>query len=132
MPHAGHFIASQWCQFRLNTYVGRYIVSTVGEYLPDEGVREIFASSRKIKLEGIGDARRAEYMKKIGYELLHYPDILYETMVFRAIKATKKDKMCCPWRIKSGGDDVETSMYKTCEEAMRGHYKLCKKWSQKK
>lgn len=31
MPHAGHFICGSRCRFSLNTYVGKYIVSTVGE-----------------------------------------------------------------------------------------------------
>jgi len=52
MPHAGHLIVSSDCRFHLNTYVGGYIVSTVGEYFPDEGVREIFAESRGVNLEG--------------------------------------------------------------------------------
>lgn len=34
MPHPGHFIAAGKCQFRLNTCVGDYIVSTVGEWFP--------------------------------------------------------------------------------------------------
>lgn len=29
MPHGGHFILGHMCRFRLNTYVGKYIVSTV-------------------------------------------------------------------------------------------------------
>ena len=32
MPHAGHLIVGQDCRFRLNTEVGGWIVSTVGEY----------------------------------------------------------------------------------------------------
>jgi len=60
MPHAGHFLLGNKCQFRLNTYVGKYIVSTVGEYLPDEGIREIFNKTRNLELQGIGDAENAE------------------------------------------------------------------------
>ena len=42
MPHAGHFCCSKWCQFKLNTYVGKYIVSTVGEYYyTEEDLREV-------------------------------------------------------------------------------------------
>lgn len=32
MPHAAHFISYFNCQFRLATYVGGYIVSTLGEF----------------------------------------------------------------------------------------------------
>lgn len=62
MPHAGHFIGGNFCQFRLNTWVGKYIVSTVGELKFSEK-------------EGI---------KEIGYQRK------YETMVFRARKSRRK------------------------------------------
>lgn len=58
MPHAGHFVGER-CDFRLNTYVGTVLVSSVGEYrrTPDGDIAEI----------GVGR--------------------LYETMVFRAAPA---------------------------------------------
>jgi len=56
MPHAGHLCVSNDCRFRLNTYVGKYIVSTVGEYFIGDKVREIGCNR------------------------------LYETMVFKAVK----------------------------------------------
>jgi hypothetical protein len=34
MPHPAHFIGARECNFRLSTYVGGYIVSTIGEYRP--------------------------------------------------------------------------------------------------
>jgi len=126
MPHAGHLIVGNDCRFVLNTYVGGYIVSTVGEYLPDFPVREIFAESKKITLEGRGDARRADYMKKIGYEEIGC-DRLYETMVFKAMKT--KDG-CCPWRIASG-ENQDMEGYNDPEEARKGHLKMCNKWSKK-
>lgn len=124
MPHPGHFICARWCQFFLNTYVGGYIVSTVGEYVPDAQVREIFAESRGVKLEGIGDTRLADYMKKIGYEDLGL-DRKYETMVFKAKKSKAK---CCPHEMKSASD-IDFDGYNTADEAKKGHYKLCLKWS---
>lgn len=66
MPHPGHFICSQYCRFFLNTYVNGYIVRTVGEYVPSEAVREAFAQSRGFILEGRGDARESDYIKKSG------------------------------------------------------------------
>ena len=95
MPHPGHLIVARDCKFSLNTYVGKYIVSTVGEYLPDYQVREIFAESRGITLVGKGEARLADYMKKIGYETIG-SDRKYETMVFHA---KKSDDKCCPFRM---------------------------------
>ena len=42
----GHFICANYCRFHLCTRVGDYLVSTVGEYVPPEPVREIFARTR--------------------------------------------------------------------------------------
>lgn len=33
---AGHFCAADKCRFHLHTHVGKYCVSTVGEYFPGE------------------------------------------------------------------------------------------------
>lgn len=126
MPHAGHLIIGHKCQFKLNTYVGKYIVSTVGEHLPDEGVREIFNQTRNLGLEGRGDAREYDFIRKNGYEELGYGRT-FETMVFKAIKS--KDK-CCPYKMLSG-TEVDMDGYKTAADAFEGHLKLCKKWSNK-
>jgi hypothetical protein len=79
--HAAHFICGAYCRFHLATRVGPYLISTVGEYFPDEEGREINAEVRGVALEGRGGARRADYMEKIGFE-----DIgcgrKYETFVF--------------------------------------------------
>jgi len=70
MPHPGHFIEASNCRFILNTYVGKYIVSTVGEYVSPLSDKE-FA--------------------QIGFNRL------YETMVFTAQKTKTK---CCPYMVK--------------------------------
>jgi hypothetical protein len=67
MPHPGHYICAERCLFRLNTYVGEYIVSTVGEL--------------QIKPED-------EQYLDIGR------GIKYETMVFKAVKTAHG---CCPY-----------------------------------
>ncbi len=56
MGHAAHFICGDRCSFHLATYVGGYIVSTVGELV----------------------VHGQEEFEEIGYKKL------YETMVFRA------------------------------------------------
>lgn len=127
MPHPGHFICARDCRFFLNTLVGNFIVSTVGEYLPDAPIREILASSRKIKLEGMGDRRRADYMEKIGYEEIGL-DRKYETMVFLA---EKTEHECCPYRAASG-HDLDFAGYNDPGEAYKGHLELCEKWSRKR
>jgi len=125
MPHPGHFICGFDCRFRLTTYVGKYIVSTVGELFPDSQVREICAKSRGIILNGIGDERKYDYMDKIGYEEIGI-NRKYETMVF---KAKKSEDKCCPWRMTSGELDFEG--YNDPGDAFKGHMKLCLKWSKK-
>jgi len=124
MPHAGHFICSDKCQFHLNTRVGKYIISTVGEYLPDSQVREILAECRGIKLDGKGDAREYDWKKKAGWEELGY-NRTYETMVFKSKNSNHK---CCPWEIKSGAE-IDMDGYKDADSAYKGHLELCNKYS---
>lgn len=130
MPHPAHFICSYDCKFFLATKVGKYIVSTVGEYFPDSQIREIFASSRNIKLEGKGDERKSDYMKKIGFEELHCGGWLYETYVFKSIKMPENGCKSCPFKIEIGSN-IDQNVYKTGDEAFKGHYKLCEKYSKK-
>lgn len=132
MPHPAHFICAKDCKFFLATKVGKYIVSTVGEYLPDSRIRQIYANSRGIKIDGMGDSWDADYLKKVGYEDLHFGGVLYETMVFRAKKSPKDTRSitCCPWRIIVS-ECMDEKWYKTANEAYKGHYKLCDKFSKK-
>lgn len=126
MPHPAHFICANDCRFFLSTRIGKYIVSTVGEYFPDAPVREIFAESRGVTLEGMGDARRADYAKKVGFEEIgcgrHY-----ETMVFKSRKSRRK---CCPYEITSGLN-IDFDGYINSESAYKGHLKMCLRWSKK-
>jgi len=124
MPHPGHLIVARNCRFHLNTYVGKYIVSTVGEYLPDSVGREILAKARGIELKGKGEERLADYMEKIGYEDIGY-NRKYETMVFWAKKSKNK---CCPYEAKDWME-LDFAGYNTAEDAFKGHYKMCRKWS---
>ncbi len=131
MGHPAHFICARDCKFFMATRVGKYIVSSVGEYFPDAPVREIFAQSRGITLTGMGDARQYDYMKKVGYEELHSGGYLYETYVFKAIKNKAKGGCeACPYIIESGSN-VDSMCFKTRGEAFKGHYKMCDKWAKK-
>lgn len=131
MPHPGHFICSKDCRFFLNTYVGKYIVSTVGELWLERGSREIHASvhdpiwlqeNKHLK----GDYFDFAYMDKFGYENIGL-DRKYETMVFKAKKSKNK---CCPYEIIVS-KEMDSNGYNTPEEAYKGHLNLCKKWSKK-
>ncbi len=128
MPHPGHFICAQDCKFHLNTYVNGYIVSTVGEFLPDSSVREIFAESRGIKLKGKGDERKHDYLKKIGFEEIGC-ERKYETMVFTGKKAEVSPcSSCCPY-IVDEYRELDMKGYNDPGKAYRGHIEMCKKWS---
>jgi len=131
MPHAGHCVIGHMCRFHLATYVGKYIVSTIGEYWPDRGSREIHAKiwnekwyekNKHLK----GDYFDAAYFKKFGYETLGAGDkSIYETMVFKARKSKEK---CCRYVMVSG-EDLDGQRYATSGEATKGHMKFCNKWS---
>lgn len=127
---AGHFICSRDCRFHLTTLIGRHLISTVGELLPDSAVREIYARTRGIVLEGMGDARLADWMKKCGFEDVGYQR-KYETMVFRVSgKRCKAPECGCglPDIIPS---ELDFAGYNTAGAATAGHMRLCRKWSKK-
>lgn len=126
MPHAGHFILGHMCRFRLNTYVNGYIVSTVGEYVPDSAVREILNECRGGEPLSIGDLGEQEYLERYEFENIG-ADRKYETMVFRATKTQFK---CCPYRLKDT-DKIDFEGYNTADEAYQGHLKMCKKYDKK-
>lgn len=130
MPHAGHFILGDRCRFILNTHVGGYIVSTIGELWSDQRVRRIHAeiydlawyNNNRFKQ---GDTFDAAYMEKFGYDNLGAGERKYETMVF---KAKKSDAGCCPFEMVSG-DDLDFRGYETPEDAREGHMELCERWA---
>jgi hypothetical protein len=128
--HAGHFICAPWCRFHLCTQVGEFLISTVGEYVPDAPVREIMAQSRGIKLEGRGDARLADYMNKRGFEQVGC-DRLYETMVFRAGRPCDAEGCNCGLPSASG-EELDFGGYNDAKSATEGHYKMIEKWSLEK
>lgn len=128
MPHAAHFICGNDCRFHLATKVGKYIVSTVGEYVPDSSIRRIYAESRGKKIKGIGDEWDANYMKEFGYEDIGL-DRKYETMVFLA-KKSGESCSACPYRIASG-ENIDFKGYNNPKDAYQGHMKMCEKWSKK-
>lgn len=130
MGHVGHFILGHKCRFHLSTYVGKYIISTVGELWNERSVREIHADVCDKKwLEGNkhlkGDLFDSAYFKRFGYEDIGC-DRKYETMVF---KARKSKHGCCPYEMINEEKDFER--YKNAEKAYKGHLRLCNKWSTK-
>lgn len=102
MGHGTHFVGRSKCGLRLATYVGSYIVSTVGEYAPGEVW---------IELNGCGPGD---------------DPMFYETLVWEAVEAPD-DRTCCPYRIE--GNEIERMYYETASEATAGHMAFCEKWS---
>lgn len=133
MPHPGHFIAAENCKFSLNTYVGGYVVSTVGElFWENRDIQEIYAGvkdsewldkNRHLK----GDLFKYAYKAKFGFDDIGL-DRKYETMVF---KARRSEHKCCPWVMVSGRE-VAMMGYNKPEDAVRGHLAMCKKWAAKR
>ena len=125
----GHFILGRDCRFHLATLVGPWWVSTVGELLSDLTSREIIASSRGIELEGRGDERRADYMRKIGWEEIG-AGRTYETMVFAAGEERCAAEGCgCGMPIPADWSDLDSDGYNDAGSATRGHYAMCEKWA---
>ncbi len=124
---AGHFIAAQWCRFHLTTKVGPWLVSTVGEYVPDSKVRDIFAESRGIVLAGRGDAREADWLRKVGFEEIGFGR-KYETMVFRAGKPCSSADCGCGLP-QITGEELDVRGYNDAASATRGHMEFCVKWA---
>ena len=129
MPHAGHLCVSSDCQFHLNTYVGKYIVSTVGEYWPDRKCREIHAEiyNKEWFEENkhlLGYYFDHAYRKKFGFEEIGCGR-KYETMVFKAKKSKVK---CCLYSV-SEYCELDSNGYNDAGDAYKGHIKMCNKWA---
>ena len=109
MPHNGHFICGDRCHFTLNTYIGKYIVSTIGE-LPETLKEYIKDKKFMSQFQEIGCGRK------------------YETMVWKAKRSVHE---CCPWEIIVADGELDFEAYNTAGDAYKGHLKLCNKWSKK-
>jgi len=125
----GHFICGWWCRFHLATKVGPWLISTVGQYLPEEASRESIAGARGITLEGRGDARLADFMKKVGYDEIGVGRT-FETMVFRAGRPCSSDECGCGLPT-TNGHELDFRPYNRAGEATRGHMAMCRKWARR-
>ena len=122
---AGHFICGRDCRFHLCTLVGDILVSTVGKYLPDSQVREVLAKSRGIRLEGEGDHREDDFLRKQGYEEIGH-NRKFETMAFKA--GDRCDVKGCNCGLPQiDGSELDADCYNDSGAATRGHYKMCLK-----
>jgi hypothetical protein len=120
--NAGHLCVGSDCRFHLCTKIGDFLISTVGEYVPPEGSREILARSRNIVLEGIGDERLHSWLDQNGFEDIGFGRT-YETMVFRV------DGKCgCGCGMpKIIPKEIDFYGYNSAIDATKGHHEFCRK-----
>ena len=126
--NVGHFICGFDCRFHLCTKVGAYLVSTVGQYFPDESVRESVAESRGIRLVGRGDDRKADYMRRIGFEEIGL-NRTFETMVFLAGEPCAEVACGCGLP-KISGESLAFAAYSDAGAATAGHMEICRRWAE--
>ena len=130
---AAHFICGRWCRFHLATKVGPWLVSTVGEYWPDRGVREIHAQihdSAWLLTNGDrqGDDFDAAYMRRFGFEDIGYQR-KYETMVFLAGDPCAVEGCACGLPSLASGTERDFAPANTARAATENHRALCAKWA---
>lgn len=127
--NAAHLIVGNDCRFHMATLVGKHIVSTVGEWLPDSTSWDIYARSKDITLAGRGDERRYDFLKRVGYVEIGC-ERKYETMVFKA-GVPCKSKTCGCGLPTIDGSELDFGGYNDAGAATRGHMALCRKWGRR-
>lgn len=108
--NAAHFIGGQDCRFHMATLIGKFLVSTVGQYRPDSRVREVLASAR-------GGDRDA--YEQIGFNRT------FETMVFKAGAVCESEGCGCGLPSLDPPSELAFGGYDTAGDATRGHMELC-------
>ena len=122
MPHAGHLCVGHHCRFHLATAVGKWLISTVGEYVPPVNLAQLVAIHEGGAAAGVPPLDKPnEDVQDIGWCRK------YETMVFQAVR-NPEPCSCCPF-VQSDGSDADMAGYKTAAEAYAGHLKMCEKWA---
>lgn len=124
----GHLIVAIDCRFHLCTQIGDVLVSTVGEYIPDESARDIHCHVHGITLEGRGDARFADYMRKVGFQEIGYGRT-YETMVFRTTGDVCHAPGCGCGLPRIAPGELDMRGYTTAGAATLGHMELCRQYA---
>lgn len=106
-PRTSHFIGAESCRFGKSTLVGKYVVSSVGEYAPrDHG---------GCGFEPIGCNR------------------LYETMVFKTTGRFCRTKGCpCGGIPDIIPRELDFAAANTREECLANHKRIVAKWRRKR
>lgn len=114
----GHYICGQWCRFHMLTQVGKYLVSTIGEY---------------VHPRHSGGSERAEHEwlaanwpgEDIGWNRK------YETMVFLAGAPCAGLKCKCGQPGLADPCELDARGYNDAASATAGHMAMCEKWAGK-
>lgn len=97
--YSGHFIGGSQCAYHLATRIGKFLVSTVGDYRPrSEG-------GKKVQI-GAGD------------------DAFYETYVFACDGEEDTGDPIIP-----DFTEIDGERYAESIDAERGHYRYCEKYA---
>jgi len=107
--YAGHLIVSSQCLFHLWTQVGKYLISTVGNYCPNIGKPDTDKDRYKMKTIGAGK------------------DSFFETYVFKYDGMA--DCGCCPE--PEDWSEIDGDRSATAIEAQKIHMKYCLKYARK-
>lgn len=99
--YAGHLIVAQWCLFHMNTVVGEYIVSTVGDYRREgDGPRTTIGAGK---------------------------ESFFETYVFKGHEPCGTADCKCETVTNFG--EIDGSRWATPREAQAGHMAFCRKYA---
>jgi len=102
--HAGHFCGGNSCRFHLCTKVGKYLISSVGDYYCND----------KRKTLGAGD------------------DSFFETYVFRVTYGVKCTNKTCNCKLPNIDlSEIEGIRTATAGAAAKTHMAMCQKYSKR-
>lgn len=104
--HAGHLCVADFCRFHLATQVGKFMISTVGDYhLPGNPQRQLL---------GAGE------------------NSFYETYVFRVVGESKCSDPTCDCGVpKIDFGEIEGIRCATAGQARKNHLRMCRKYAKK-
>lgn len=108
---AGHLIVAKWCRWKRHTQVGKYRVSSIGDYYgPD--IDRIDRDRNAVKRQTIGGG----------------DDSYFETMVFETIDEQDTGNDGCGCRAVKDWSEIDGERYATAGEAQAGHERYVAKY----
>lgn len=108
---AGHLIVANSCRWKRHTQVGKYRISTIGDYYAPD-------------LDRIKNDPRATKRDTIGAG----DDSFFETMVFETTDEAASDNDGCGCRAVKDWSELDGERYATAGEAQAGHERYVAKY----